>query len=62
MALQSGDHAVRVVGNRAELTHTGTRDYDVLFSDYTESHLPIHMEVFAQGNLLFESAVPPVRD
>ncbi len=61
-ALQVGDHAVRVTGHRTELTHTGTRDYDLFFTDYTESHLPMRMNVFAAGQLVFESSVPPGRE
>lgn len=61
-ALQSGDHAVRVVGDRVELTHSGTRDYTILYSDYTESHLPMHMRVLAADEVLFESSVPPGRE
>ncbi|MCK4409322.1 MAG: hypothetical protein KAW67_04510 [Candidatus Eisenbacteria sp.] len=61
-ALQAGDHALRVTGHRAELTHTGTCDYDLLFTDYTESHLPMRMNVFAAGRSVFESSVPPGRE
>ena len=61
-ALQSGDYAVRVMGHRAELTHTGTRDYDLFFTDYAESHLPLRMSVLAAGRSVFESSVPPERE
>ena len=62
MALQAGDHAVRVTGHRTELTHIGTRDYDLFFTDYTESHLPLRMSVLAAGRSVFESSVPPGRE
>jgi hypothetical protein len=61
-ALQSGDHAIRVTGHRAELTHAGDRDYDIYFTDYTESHLPIRMRVLSGGRSIFESNVPPGRE
>ena len=61
-ALQPGDHAIRVTGHRAELTHSGTRDYDLFFTDSTESHLPMRMKVFAAGRSIFESSVPPGRE
>ena len=61
-ALRGGDHAIRVTGHRAELTHTGTCDYDLFFTDYTESHLPMRMKVFAAGRSVFESSVPPGRE
>lgn len=61
-ALQAGDHAIRVTGHRAELTHAGTRDYDLSFTDYSESHLPLRMSVLAAGRTVFESSVPPVRE
>ncbi len=61
-ALQGGDHAIRVMGHRAELTHTGTRDYDLFFTDYAESHLPLRMSVLAAGRSVFESSVPPERE
>ena len=57
-----GDYAVRVVGHSAELTHKGTRDYDLLFTDYAESHLPLRMSVFAAGRSVFEGSVPPERE
>lgn len=61
-ALQGGDYAIRVMGHRAELTHTGTRDYDLLFTDYAESHLPLRMSVLAAGRSVFEGSVPPERE
>ena len=61
-ALQAGDHAVRVTGQQTELTHIGTRDYDLFFTDYTESHLPMRMNVLAAGRSVFESSVPPGRE
>jgi len=61
-ALQPGDHAIRVIGHSAELTHAGTRDYDLYFTDYTESHLPMRMSVVAAGRSVFESSVPPGRE
>ena len=61
-ALQSGDYAIRVMGHRAELTHMGTGDYDLLFTDYAESHLPLRMSVLAAGRSVFESSVPPERE
>ncbi|HYW68593.1 MAG TPA: hypothetical protein VE960_03240 [bacterium] len=61
-ALQPGDHAIRVTGHSAELTHAGTRDYDLYFTDYTESHLPMRMSVMAAGMPVFESSVPPGRE
>lgn len=60
-ALQPGDHAIRVSGHRAELTHSGTRDYDLTFTDHTESHLPMSVSVMEGGRALFESSVPPDR-
>ena len=61
-ALQAGDHSVSVRGHRAELTHAGTRDYDLFFTDYTESNLPLRMSVIADGRSVFESSVPPGRE
>jgi hypothetical protein len=61
-ALQAGDHAIRVTGHRAELTHAGTRDYDLSFTDYSESHLPMRMSVLEAGRTVFESSVPPGRE
>jgi hypothetical protein len=61
-AFQPGDHALRVSGNRAELTHSGTRDYDLYFTDYTESHLPMRLRVMEEGRSVYESSVPPGRE
>ncbi|MFH1688981.1 MAG: hypothetical protein ABIE42_01925 [Candidatus Eisenbacteria bacterium] len=61
-ALQAGDHAIRVTGHRVELTHAGMRDYDLHFTDHTESHLPMRMSVLEAGRTVFESAVPPGRE
>jgi hypothetical protein len=61
-AYQAGDHAIAVTGNRAELTHAGMRDYDLYFTDCTESHLPLRMRVESGGRSLFESNVPPGRE
>ena len=60
-ALQSGDHAINVAGHRAELTHSGDRDYDLYFTDYTESHMPLRMSILSGGRSVFESSVPPGR-
>jgi hypothetical protein len=61
-ALSPGDHAIRVSGHRAELTHAGNRDYDLFFTDYTESHLPMRMRVIADGRPVFDGTVPPGRE
>jgi hypothetical protein len=61
-AFQAGDHAISVTGNRAELTHAGTRDYDLYFIDHTESHSPLRMRVMSGGSSVFESNVPPGRE
>jgi len=61
-AFQPGDHAMRVVGHRAELTHSGTRDYDLYFTDDTESRHPMRLSVFESGRRVFESTVPPGRE
>ena len=61
-AFQPGDHAVRVTGNRAELVHSGTRDYDLYFTDHTESHLPMRLRVMEGGRSVYESSVPPGRE
>jgi hypothetical protein len=59
---QAGDNSLGVSGHRAELTHSGTRDYELYFTDYTESHRAMRLRVMEGGHPVFESSVPPGRE
>jgi hypothetical protein len=58
-ALDSGDHTMQLVGNQAELTHSGVGNYAVILRDDTRSCPPIHLRAFAAGDLLFEREIRP---